>query len=682
MARDSNPCQYYDNIFNCVVGQTISKFKRFYSNIQIKPERLMKKTNINSKFTFISAIENATNAKVDLFVKTVSKDAVEKGQVDDIIKENCNGLFLNQIDDPMFMQYITSFASYTINKYYDISTGMTDDEELIINQMTPEMVGYNHPVKNIQHIKYIQKNETFVSIYKKVIGHPLSECLNYLDYTLMLFALNTFLEKYIYFGYKYGILHNDLHLDNIYLCYSPITFYRIVLIDYGRMIISSTDYTHQVYHNIYTENARNIPLTQEEKRKKEALRQSQKDKQYQEDRFKREQEEERKKEALRQSQKDKQYQEERFKREQEEERKKEESKRKAKEDNVSNYKKYLIDKLSQLETYNRNAIALIFHPDKIPIDMRNSETKTIANGLFAITQTLNNDNFQEFKKNLAATISTLQKGGGKGYPTILLDFITLSFNVFAELNRRNIIPFEIIQILSDIIIFQYDHYGQIVKMCSPSGPFNKFTYTADIIYNVKNRIAIQNVHASLKQFMLIVSEAFFCMACFLKYISHEFGIELCNVPLQGFEATQNTHYFYKSFQYINNIEIFSYFFETILKTYPLDIILLFTKQQSSQMPQPQPPPVNVPEPMSVSMGGGANPVHEKPPKFKNLKNPNMNIQNSISFSNSLSKTKRIKLINKYSNAEYFIICKKKIQEIKTRKEMLLECKKMKPYNKH
>ena len=122
MARDSYPCQCYNNIrFNCVVGESISRFKRMYSNIQIKPERLMKKTNKNSKYTFISAIENATNTKVDFFVKIVSKEAVEKGQVDDIVKENCNGFFLQHIVDPniksMFMEYITSCKCHRKNMY-------------------------------------------------------------------------------------------------------------------------------------------------------------------------------------------------------------------------------------------------------------------------------------------------------------------------------------------------------------------------------------------------------------------------------------------------------------------------------------------------------------------------------------------------------------------------------------
>jgi hypothetical protein len=192
--QGTDPCQCYDTTFNCIACLALERFKSIYSNIQIQPERLMKKSNINSKFTFISAFDKRTNTNVDLFIKCVSKAAVDQKQVDDIIVENCNALSLNLNPDPniksMFMEYITSFASYTINKYYNVSNGkMTDDEELIINQVTPAT-----------QVKYIQKNEQYISIYKKLIGHSLSECLDYVDYSVMLYAINSFLEKYIKYG--------------------------------------------------------------------------------------------------------------------------------------------------------------------------------------------------------------------------------------------------------------------------------------------------------------------------------------------------------------------------------------------------------------------------------------------------------------------------------------------------
>lgn len=182
----------------------------------------------NSSFCTVDVV--GKGGQKTLFVKLVPKDMVDRGELDNPTTDNINGRVMNFLrKDPLIrkhtMNYIESF--YTM-------MDTTKDEWPLLQTVDP-----NHALYPFSPSFQANGNECFCTVFQSISGHSVADVLEVSRTTglhVIMEYIPDFAQALRTLGLKYGMMHNDMHLGNVFLSQNPSA---LVLIDYGRITFAN-----------------------------------------------------------------------------------------------------------------------------------------------------------------------------------------------------------------------------------------------------------------------------------------------------------------------------------------------------------------------------------------------------------------------------------------------------------
>ena len=178
--------------------------------------------------------------KEDLFVKVVDYPIKD---TDNIIVDNINGYIINKIKtgfEDHFMEYVDSFTSFK-KKDGNLSYWRLDELIDIRDNMSPFSFVQNNDIQ----IQFPNIELAHISVFKAINGESLKDiCKRFASLPVIadekciniIHNLNDFMYCLEYFGFFYGMIHNDLHMGNIFYDFNTETFR---MIDMGRVYIDN-----------------------------------------------------------------------------------------------------------------------------------------------------------------------------------------------------------------------------------------------------------------------------------------------------------------------------------------------------------------------------------------------------------------------------------------------------------
>lgn len=192
---------------------------------KISPPSVPESNSANCSFSIMEVTDDAPHK---LFIKYVPMHVFD---VDNPLIDNMNGKFLESIavkEDkvrPHIMKYVASFASAVV----DNGLGYIYDWPIM------DMVNVKSfacPFGNLYNKNAFLAMESYISIFEAIDGKCISDAIRSKRIRDVLEGLPDFMESFHLLGLKYGMLHNDLHLGNLFLENGTN---KLVMIDYGRL---------------------------------------------------------------------------------------------------------------------------------------------------------------------------------------------------------------------------------------------------------------------------------------------------------------------------------------------------------------------------------------------------------------------------------------------------------------
>jgi len=215
----------------------VMMFLSTFQSYSIYPKLIA--NSANCVFTFMDAVMGSGTGTESYFIKLVPLG--DKG-VDNPVVDNVNAKLLSTITkgtpaEPHIMQFVESFLSY-------------------LPTLTTWDVPNDDNMENWPFSLEASRNYVNASVMVALNGNAVKEARDS-NMTSIIFAFSEFFMNVIVeLGAKYGVVHNDLHLGNLFYVPSSRT---IVMIDYGRMYIGAppsipgfTDFIHyELFKNAY-----------------------------------------------------------------------------------------------------------------------------------------------------------------------------------------------------------------------------------------------------------------------------------------------------------------------------------------------------------------------------------------------------------------------------------------------
>lgn len=181
--------------------------------IDVSPNLIV--NSANCKFTYMRAIKGGTS--LPLFVKLTSLSS----RVDNPVIDNVNAILLmticrNQLSEKHIMRFYDSFLTY-----YPINSSQWSLPENDNMTMWPQRA---------------QPSYARASLMETIIGIPLKSVQSPMFNDVIIAFQSFFINTIVALGVQHGVVHNDLHLGNLF--YEPKTK-TIKMIDYGRMYVGA-----------------------------------------------------------------------------------------------------------------------------------------------------------------------------------------------------------------------------------------------------------------------------------------------------------------------------------------------------------------------------------------------------------------------------------------------------------
>ena len=218
----------------CATTDNVSYIRKIIGDYAKLPLAL-NSTSVNCEWCILKDI---------LYIKAIGQKAGQK-KGDHPFIDIINGIVLNKIAPEISMQFIDCFYAYKdgSNLLLNPQIGTHDNcKQCIDTQCINVLKGYRglgfNPNATFQSVSTMEKVSVIIS--KAIHGSPLNQFIASItdndSLGKVLFVLNTFIMEYTRLYHLHGIMHNDLHFNNIY--YDTINN-KLIIIDYGRMTISS-----------------------------------------------------------------------------------------------------------------------------------------------------------------------------------------------------------------------------------------------------------------------------------------------------------------------------------------------------------------------------------------------------------------------------------------------------------
>lgn len=216
------------------------------------PHRFKDTDTGNSAYAFLP-ITTFKNTDHKLFMKVTSLIKLSDGSAVNPLIDNLNGIIINEISKmhPQIashtMRYLTSFTTL-VQKNGDTIMGWPWKNITNVDSTWCPFSASKIPQRMPPADIYA------TSIFDSVEGRSIHDMLRSNENSIfhVLWALPEFCESLQLLGMKYGMMHNDLHTENVFIDGNTM---KLVLIDYGMMTFSNAPLPLEKY--VHDEKQRN-----------------------------------------------------------------------------------------------------------------------------------------------------------------------------------------------------------------------------------------------------------------------------------------------------------------------------------------------------------------------------------------------------------------------------------------
>lgn len=222
---------------HCLNRDNVSYIRKIITGYDISPLQL-KNTSANCDWCTLTIKIN--NKDENLYIKVVNVSPING---DHPFIDVINGVVLHEIAPEISMEFVDCFIAYKQNNNLLLNPDIGNIQNSQCRDAINTQIINNYMLNNSYIPKPIirddQMTKVYVIISKVINGIALKECIqktNQSNINHLFEILDTFICEYSRLYHLHGIMHNDLHFDNVFY---DIKLRKLIIIDYGRMSISS-----------------------------------------------------------------------------------------------------------------------------------------------------------------------------------------------------------------------------------------------------------------------------------------------------------------------------------------------------------------------------------------------------------------------------------------------------------